>query len=85
MLTSIANIHHSRLPKLGAVVRLPGLSRNGIDPKWRWIVESFPLSDAADQRYCRGIHTVNLRCLTFPAITRERPKRVSGFWCEEEA
>lgn len=78
MLTPIANCHHSKLPPPGAIVTLPGLARNGINPRWRWIVESYPLSDAADQRYSRGIHTVNLRCLTHPKIV----KRVSGFWCE---
>jgi hypothetical protein len=82
MLTPIANIHHHKLPRLGEIVTLPGLRRNGINPRWRWIVESYPLSDAADQRYSRGIHTVNLRCLTHPSITRTAPKRVSGFWCE---
>lgn len=79
MLTAIANIHHSKLPRPGAIVNLRGLERNGRDPRWRWIVESYPLNDAADQRYSRGIHTVSLRCLTYPKIRA----RVSGFWCVE--
>lgn len=78
MLTRITNIHRHKLPRPGAIVRLVGLERNGYSPKQRWQVESFPLTDAADPRYSRGIHTVTLR-----ALSNGRRVRVSGIWCEE--
>lgn len=38
------NYHHSRMPKLGAIVELTGLSRNMTTEEvgGKWIVESFP-------------------------------------------
>lgn len=76
MLTSYRqNTHRSVLPALGAIGCLPSL----VGPR-RCIVESFPLSDAADQRYSRGIHTCVVRFLD----NGER-RRVSGFWfCQGE-
>jgi hypothetical protein len=79
VLTSRANIHRHRLPAPGAVVTvrtrrpLPGHRYR------RFIVESFPLSDAADQRYSRGIHTVTLR-----ALDNSERVRVAGHWCGDE-
>ena len=81
MLTPRGNVHHSKLPRLGAIVTvriyklLPGSRYE------RWIVESYPLTDAADPRYSRGIHTVTLRHL---GDQRQRV-RVAGHWCHEES
>ena len=79
MLTPIGNIHHHPLPRPGAIVRVRGLP--AFDPKRRWRVESFPLTDAEPYRgvfYSLGVHTVNLVALD----CRERV-RLSGIWCEE--
>lgn len=78
MLTSIGNVHRSKLPASGAVVVVK-LHPLQIGHRYRrFIVESFPLSDAADQRYSRGIHTVTLR-----ALDNGERVRVAGHWCEE--
>jgi len=77
MLTPIANTHHSKLPNLGEIVVV---KISEIAPGYRYrkfIVESFPLSDSPDQRYSRGIHTVNLK-----ALDNGERVRVSGFYCE---
>lgn len=78
MLTPIANIHRSKLPPPGAIVRLPGLANIGFEG--RWIVTAFPLSNSPDQRYASGIHMVHLAKLGRPDVTA----RVSGFWCDED-
>jgi len=86
MLTShLQNTHHSILPPLGAIVVTPDLpqGRRPIKRGIRWqlrkfIVVSFPLSDAADQRYERGIHTCNIKALDNGEVLR-----VSGHWCIE--
>ena len=75
MLTSRHNIHHSKLPKPGEIVRIYGLSRNGYDPRDRWQVESFPLNDNVSP-WSRGVHTCNLR-----RLRDGRRVRVSGFYC----
>lgn len=77
MLSSKANIHHSKLPALGEIVIV---KKRELEPGCRYrkfIVESFPLSDSADQRYSRGIHTVNLK-----ALDNGDTFRVSGIYCE---
>jgi hypothetical protein len=87
MLTPRANIHRSKLPRLGAIVTVqirplsPALNVWGHqkDRYRRYIVEAFPLSDSADLRYSRGIHTVYLR-----ALDNGERARVSGHWCVEE-
>jgi hypothetical protein len=94
MLTSTRqNTHHSRLPRPGAIVIAPGLARHygftrrrpnarystAIPALRRFIVESFPLTDAADQRYSRGIHTCTIR-----ALDTEERRRVAGHWLEEQ-
>lgn len=78
MLTARANVHRSKLPRLGAVVvvRIRPLAPG--HRYRRFIVESFPLTDAADPRFSRGIHTCTLRALD----NSERCK-VAGHWCEE--
>lgn len=85
MLTPRANIHHSTLPRLGAIVTLPGLHwttkfrpRNGRYTFRRFIVEAFPLCDSADARYSWGIHCVYLRALDNGARVK-----VAGHWCQE--
>lgn len=76
MLSTSGNTHHSKLPSLGQIVNIRGLERNGFNSRERWIVESFPLCDAADWRYSRGIHTVHVR-----RLRDSRRARVSGFYC----
>jgi hypothetical protein len=78
MLTSIGNVHRSKLPKRGEIVVVKTRELQQGHRYRRFIVESFPLSDSPDQRYSRGIHTVNLRALDNNALVR-----VSGFYCEE--
>lgn len=75
MLTTRHNIHHSKLPKPGEVVRIYGLGRNGYDSREKWRVESFPLNDNVSP-WSRGVHTVNLR-----RLRDGKPARVSGFYC----
>lgn len=63
MLTSRANCHHSKMPRPGALVYVRD---RALRPGRRWrrfIVESFPVSDAADPRFSRGIHTCTVRAL----------------------
>lgn len=78
MLTPIANIHGHRLPRPGAIVVVKDRPLGQGRRYRRFIVESYPLSDSADQRYSRGIHTCTIR-----ALDNGRRHRVSGFYCEE--
>ncbi len=78
MLTPIGNVHHSKLPRLGEIGTIHGLERWFINPRRRCIVESFPLTDSADPRYSRGVHTVTVRFLD----NGER-RRVSGFYFDD--
>lgn len=71
------NTHHSRLPQLGAIVIVRDRPLGPGRRFRRFIVESFPLSDAADQRYSRGIHTCTLR-----ALDNGQRFRVAGHYCE---
>lgn len=77
MLTPRANTHHSKMPQLGAivVVRMRPLAPG--HRFRRFIVESFPLSDAAS-RHSRGIHTCTIR-----ALDNGQRFRIAGHWCEE--
>ena len=79
MLTPIANIHYSRLPKPGAIVTVRDRALGPGRRFRRFVVESYPLSDAADRRYSRGIHTVTLR-----ALDNGWRVRVAGHLCHEE-
>jgi hypothetical protein len=78
MLTARANVHRSKLPRPGAlvIVRMRPLAPG--HRYRRFIVESFPLTDAADPRYARGIHTCTLR-----ALDNGARYRIAGHWCEE--
>lgn len=85
MLTQRTNFHHSRLPKIGAIVTAdtnrPSPFR---DPcRRRWIVVAYPLNDNHTPNggpvYSIGIHTVILR-----ALDNGEQKRVSGHYCEEQ-
>jgi hypothetical protein len=88
MPTPIANVHRHTMPAPGAIVVIPALGlgwrRSGRrafcgQVLRRFIVESYPLSDAADQRYSRGIHTCNVRALD----DGRRYHTVAGHWCQE--
>jgi len=75
MLTTIGNIHHHKLPKLGAIVHVNGLQSHGYNPRERWQVVAFPLCDNV-QPYSRGIHTCHIR-----RLRDGRMARISGFYC----
>lgn len=78
MLTPIANVHRSKLPRPGAIVEVH-LHRPQPGRRYRrFRVIAYPLSDAADRRYSRGIHTVHLEALD----NRERVQ-VAGHYCQE--
>ena len=72
------NFHHSKMPNIGEVVRVPKdiCNRlNGIDPKHnKAIVVSFPLCEGC-RPYSIGIHTVNIKMLQDGSI-----KNISGFF-----
>jgi hypothetical protein len=70
------NIHRSKLPPLGAVGRIVGLST--VNPRRKCIVSHYPLCDSADYRYSIGIHMVWVRFLDNGEIAQ-----LSGFWFEE--
>ena len=82
MLTPIANVHRSKLPQPGEIVYLiRGQDRWGAPVflygrRERFIVESYPLTNAADPRYSRGIHLVWLR-----SLRDGHEAYVSGFYC----
>lgn len=81
MLTSTRqNVHHSKLPPLGAIVTVRTRPLAPGHRFRRYIVESFNLCDSADYRYSRGIHLVNLR-----ALDRQERVTVAGHWCEVES
>jgi hypothetical protein len=71
MLNTKQNFHHSKLPELGTVVKLP----KKLDPaQSKVIVESYPLCDNI-LPYSIGIHTVNVR-----ALANNSRHKISGFW-----
>ena len=75
MLTPRGNIHHSNLPKPGAVGHIVGLST--VNPKRKCIVSHFPLCDNV-LPYSMGIHTVYVRFLDNHEVMR-----FSGIWFQE--
>lgn len=78
MLTPLANIHRSKLPRPGAtvIVRMREPMPGQRHRKWR--VESYPLCDSADYRFSLGIHTVAIR-----ALDNGERRIIAGHWCEE--
>lgn len=79
MLTTKSNFHHSKLPKLGDIIKVMDRPL-GIGRRFRkFIVESFPLCDspATNGRYYSfGIHTCTIRALDNGARFK-----ISGFIC----
>lgn len=73
MLTKKTNFHHSKLPAIGAVVRVRLLSH--YHPSRKFIVTAYPLSDNAGGF---GIHTCFLR-----ALDNGQEVRVSGYLCAD--
>ncbi len=71
------NIHHSKLPKPGALGHIVGLST--VDPKRLCVVSYYPLTDSTDYRFGIGIHTAFVRFLDNHEICR-----FSGIWFQEE-
>ena len=69
------NVHHSKLPKPGAVGHIVGLST--INPRRKCIVVAYPLCDNV-LPYSIGIHTVFVRLLD-----NQEAQRVSGIWFRE--
>lgn len=69
------NIHHSKLPQVGAVGYIIGLSM--VNPRRKCIVIAYPLYDNV-QPYSIGIHTCWIRFLDNHEI-----QRFSGIWFEE--
>jgi hypothetical protein len=72
----LQNTHRHRLPVPGELGHIVGLST--VNPKRRCIVSHFSLSDAADQRYSRGIHTVVVRFLDSGELARLASHWFSG-------
>lgn len=74
MFTTRQNYHHSKLPDLGAIIRIP----NGLkDAGRKAIVESFNLCDNV-RPWSIGIHLANVRFLD-----RDERKTFSGFYLIE--
>jgi hypothetical protein len=69
------NFHHSKLPRLGTVGRIAGLST--VNPRRKCIVIAYPLCDNT-RPYSIGIHTCWVRFLDNSDI-----QRFSGIWFEE--
>ena len=70
------NIHHSKLPKAGAIGQIIGLST--VDHRRKCIVVAFPLTDSPDYRYSLGIHTCWVKFFDNGEICR-----FSGTWFQE--
>lgn len=69
------NIHQSKLPKLGTVGHIVGLSTVGRQSKC--IVVAYPLTDSVEYHFSMGIHTVFVRFLHNGEI-----RQLSGIWFE---
>jgi hypothetical protein len=72
------NFHHSKLPRLGAIVTVRDRPLGPGRRYRRFIVESFPLCDN-DRPYSFGIHTCMIRALD----NGERFK-IAGHWCHDD-
>jgi len=69
------NVHRSKIPKLGAVGHITGLS--AVNPRRKCIVIAYPLCDNV-QPYSIGIHTCWIRFLDNGDI-----QRFSAIWFQE--
>lgn len=69
------NFHRSKLPKLGAIGRITGLST--VNPRRKCIVIAYPLCDNVHP-YSIGIHSCWVRFLDKGDI-----QRFSGNWFQE--
>lgn len=69
------NIHHSKLPQLGDVGHINGLST--VNPRRKCIVIAYPLCDNV-RPYSLGIHTCWVRFLDDGEI-----QRFSSVWFQE--
>lgn len=71
------NYHHSKLPKLGTITKIPSeicTRYSGIRPNTKHIVIAFPLCDN-QLPYSKGIHTCLVKSLHDGKI-----HRISGFF-----
>ncbi len=84
MLTTRTNVHHSTLPRLGAIGYLiEHIDRWGDVRYWfgrrqRYQCVAYPVCDSADWRYSRGIHTAWFRNLRNGKLVQ-----MSGFYFDE--
>ena len=67
------NVHHSKMPKTGAIGYIVGLST--VNAQRKCIVSAYPLTDSADYRFSVGIHTLFVRFLDDGTT-----KRFSSTW-----
>jgi len=72
------NFHHSKLPKIGAIITVNIRPLKSNETARKFIVTSYPLNDSADPKYSLGIHTVNIEALD----NRNESHVVSGHHCE---
>lgn len=86
MLTSRANVHRSKLPKIGAIGKLIMGYNRWNEPKYykdiksRWVVIGYNVCDSANYRYSHGIHLAYFQSLEYPEMIVE----LSGFYFEED-
>jgi len=78
MLTQRTNFHHSKIPPIGAIVRIHGLERHYYSPRDRWQVVAYPLNDNVGP-WSRGIYTCHIK-----RLRDGRAARVSGFYLNSE-
>jgi len=76
MFNTRQNFHHSKLPKIGEVVRLPKELTKHMKPG-KVIIESYPLCDNV-LPWSIGIHTVNVR-----RLDNNSRLTISGFYLVE--
>ncbi len=78
MLSQITNIHHHKLPPVGAIGHIVGL--HAFDPKEKFQVTAYPLNDNVSPWSMR-IHTVFVMSLKYPKTPH---RRISGFWFRDQ-
>lgn len=75
MFNTRQNFHHSKLPAIGEVFKMPEqLLRGQFNPKDKFITVSYNLCDNI-RPYSIGIHLVNIRSLRTGKL-----HTISGFW-----